>query len=66
VALLLFNVGVELGQLAFVGAVLSLIWLVQRAVGPTPQWLPRAAAYGIGTVAAYWVFVRTLGMVTAA
>jgi len=57
-ALLLFNVGVELGQLMFVGAVMSLIWLFHRALGPTPQWLPRAAAYGIGSVAAFWVIER--------
>lgn len=64
-ALLLFNVGVELGQLGFVAAVMVSIGLLHRLVGPTPQWLPRAAAYGIGSVAAFWVIERVGGIVVA-
>lgn len=58
-ALLFFNVGVELGQLAFVAAVLALGWLLAQ-VRPLPRWSPRLAAYVIGSVAAYWVFERTV------
>ena len=57
-ALLFFNVGVELGQLAFIAAVFALGWLVAR-VRPLPFWSPRLAAYVIGSVAAFWVFERT-------
>jgi hydrogenase/urease accessory protein HupE len=68
VALLFFNVGVEIGQLAFVLAVLSLIWslrlvasrlweaiFVRRAF----DGLDVTIAYGIGGVSAYWMIERT-------
>jgi HupE/UreJ protein len=58
-ALLFFNVGVEIGQLLFIASVLSLGWLVRRAALRAPGWWPRAAAYGIGSVAAFWVVQRT-------
>jgi len=58
-ALLFFNVGVEIGQLLFIATVLSLGWLVRRAALRAPGWWPRAAAYGIGSVAAFWVVQRT-------
>jgi hypothetical protein len=61
-ALLFFNVGVELGQLAFIAAVFGLAWLVRRApVRVPPQW-QRGLAYGIGSVAAFWAIERTLGV----
>lgn len=68
VALLFFNVGVEIGQLAFVAAVLSLIWLLRHTasqlweatvVKQTFDRLDVTAAYGIGVVAAYWLIERT-------
>jgi hypothetical protein len=58
-ALLFFNVGVEIGQLLFIASVLSLGWLVRRAALRAPDWWPHAAAYGIGSVAAFWVVQRT-------
>jgi hypothetical protein len=58
-ALLFFNVGVEIGQLAFIAAVLALGWAIRRAALRAPAWWPRAAAYGIGSVAAFWVVQRT-------
>jgi len=56
VALLTFNVGVEIGQLMTVGAA----WLLWRATTRWPQLtLARTAAlYGIGSVAAYWSWLR--------
>jgi hypothetical protein len=59
-ALLFFNVGVEIGQLLFIGAVLSLGALWRRFAWPLPSWTVHAAAYAIGSVAAYWVFERTI------
>jgi len=58
VALLMFNVGVELGQLVFVAAVLLAIALFKRAKLHFPQRLAYAPAYSIGTVAMFWVFER--------
>jgi hydrogenase/urease accessory protein HupE len=68
VALLFFNIGVELGQLIFVVAVLSLIWLLRHAallllegalVKRAFNRLDITIAYGIGGVAAYWLIERT-------
>jgi hypothetical protein len=60
-ALLMFNVGVELGQLIFVGAFLLLRLGWQRALRlPSPTWMTRAASYGIGTLAMYWVLERVI------
>jgi hypothetical protein len=70
IALLLFNVGVEIGQLLFIGSVLvgirSLIVIGRRArqkvTIPVPAWAwDTVAAYAIGTVAAFWLIERTLG-----
>ena len=58
-ALLFFNVGVEIGQLLFIAGVLSLGWVVRFASVRAPEWWPRAAAYAIGSVAAFWVVQRT-------
>ena len=68
VALLFFNVGVETGQLVFVAALLSLIWLLRYAASQllAAALVKRAfdrldvtIAYGIGVVAAYWLIERT-------
>ena len=59
-ALFSFNVGVELGQLAFIAAVLSVAYLTRTVVmrRGVPNWAPWAAAYVIGSTASYWVFER--------
>ena len=57
-ALFGFNVGVELGQLAFVATVLSLARLVRLMAWRMPVWASAAAGYAIGSVAAFWVFAR--------
>lgn len=59
VALLFFNVGVELGQLVFVAAVLALGWAWRRAALPVPAAWARATAYVIGTISAFWAIERT-------
>ncbi len=60
-ALLFFNLGVELGQLAFVAAALSVIVVGRRLVQTNPLWLPRVSAYAIGIVASYWTVERITG-----
>jgi hydrogenase/urease accessory protein HupE len=57
-ALLFFNVGVELGQLLFIAAVLSFIMLVRRVRFRFPDWAARVPPYAIGTVAMFWVIQR--------
>jgi hypothetical protein len=61
-ALLFFNVGVELGQIAFVGVVLGLIALLNRIPLKRPAWSWRIAPYAIGSIAAFWVIERTLAV----
>jgi HupE / UreJ protein len=57
-ALFAFNVGVELGQLAFVTAVLLLARLIRMMEWRVPVWASGAVGYAIGSVAAFWVFAR--------
>lgn len=66
-ALLFFNVGVEIGQLLFIGGLVAAVMLFQRF---TASWqehpLARrrtewVAAYAIGTVAAWWTIERIAG-----
>jgi len=63
VALLFFNVGVEIGQLLFVFAVLGFAFVWQRVRLPTPRVWRAATAYALGSVAAFWVIERTIGAV---
>lgn len=58
IALLFFNIGVEIGQLAFVAVVLALIWAHRRAHASLPRWGNALPAYIIGSVAAFWFLVR--------
>jgi hydrogenase/urease accessory protein HupE len=61
-ALLTFNIGVELGQLAFV----FLMLLAHRALRVLefrwPRWVDFAPGYTIGSLGAYWTIQRTMMM----
>jgi hypothetical protein len=57
-ALLAFNLGVELGQLLFIGAALTTVGALRGARLPIPRWAGLAPAYGIGSVAMFWVIQR--------
>jgi hypothetical protein len=59
-ALLLFNVGIEIGQLAFVAAVLGLLALGRRHAPRSERWLVFGAPHVIGSFAAFWLIERTL------
>jgi len=63
VALLFFNVGVEVGQLLFIGAVLLVGWGVRRSRIAVPSAWARVVAYGIGSTAAFWVIDRSTWLV---
>ena len=57
-----FNVGIELGQLVFVVAVL-LVRPVARALAEKgPGWLARVPAYTMGSLAAFWCYQRFFGI----
>ncbi len=58
VALLFFNLGVEFGQLLFVGAALALIAIGARFRTALPHWANLAPAYAIGSIAMFWLFQR--------
>ena len=60
VALLSFNLGVEAGQLFAVGVAWTLVQLLRRQTWA--QRLQTPALYGIGTVAAYWSWLRLAAM----
>ncbi len=57
-ALLLFNVGVELGQIIFVVAVLGAAWGLRQLKLPWPKWSYQAPTYAIGSIAAFWCIER--------
>jgi hypothetical protein len=61
-ALCAFNLGVEVGQLAFIASVITLAKIARAALRPfplaTPEAATRAGAWIIGTASAYWTFDR--------
>ncbi len=66
-ALLSFNIGVELGQLACVLAAYLLVDRLPRLLPRSAPWLARArtpALYAIGVVAVYWSFLRIAAIVS--
>jgi hydrogenase/urease accessory protein HupE len=57
-ALFLFNVGVEVGQLLFVAAVLAVLAIARRRIDAAPRWASLAPAYAIGALAMFWTLER--------
>lgn len=62
-ALVAFNVGVELGQLAFIAAVLALFALARRLrlAAAIERYARPGAPYAIGILASFWFFERLAG-----
>jgi len=57
--------GVELGQLLFIAAVLSLAMAWRRLVWqPSPRFA-QSIAFGIGSLAVFWTFERVTGFLPA-
>jgi hypothetical protein len=56
-ALLFFNLGVEIGQLVFIAAILAAAASTRR-IFAVPRQAPLVAAYAVGTLAAFWGFER--------
>ena len=62
-SLLLFNLGIELGQLSVVLVLISTLWLwrkISETLRLRPQMMYLIAAYAMGSVATYWSIDRTL------
>ena len=62
VALLLFNLGVEAGQITFVLFVLALVWLGRHLYRQGEPALRVATAYAIGITGSYWAIERIVGV----
>jgi hydrogenase/urease accessory protein HupE len=64
-ALFSFNVGVEAGQLIFVGAVLGLLWVLSHIKRPalTIRLARPISSYAVGILAAFW-FIQRLTLFT--
>ena len=70
-ALLFFNIGVEIGQLLFVFAVLALMYLLMwltRLDRDAPAYVRAEllVVYGIGVLSSYWLIERLMGIVPGA
>lgn len=57
-SLLLFNIGVEAGQLLFIFVVLFISWVLTHLPRALPAWTRWAPPYVIGSCAAFWFLER--------
>jgi hypothetical protein len=57
-ALLSFNLGIEVGQVAFVAVVLLGMAALRSVLEKLPRWVHRVPVYAMGSAAAYWVLAR--------
>lgn len=64
-ALFYFNVGVEIGQLLFIGVLLVLAFICARLLKERMIIVRRIGAYGVGISGAFWVFERLGSLLTA-
>lgn len=64
-ALFAFNLGVEIGQLAFVLLVIALGWSWRVMAAPLPRRPAVPAAYVIGAAASFWFIDRTVALIAS-
>ena len=60
-ALLFFNVGVELGQILFIVIAFGFLWVLSKLKLRLPRWVKLVPAYGIGSIASFWLIERVIG-----
>ena len=60
-ALLFFNVGVELGQIAFIAGAFMVWSAIRRIRFSLPSWVACTPAYLIGSIASFWTIERIVG-----
>lgn len=58
IALLFFNLGVEVGQLAFIALVLAVSRMIRSRRRMVTAWLTPALGYCLGALAMLWFFLR--------
>ena len=58
IALLTFNLGVEVGQIAIVGATMAVIGIMRRYLGAYLAPIMKAVIYAIGCIASFWFIER--------
>jgi hydrogenase/urease accessory protein HupE len=63
VALLLFNVGVELGQVGFVVLIFALAKSFRVLEVRWPRWAELVPGYAVGSLGAFWTIERTIAMI---
>ena len=59
-ALFMFNVGVETGQIMFIAVVVSIMAVFRKLAITMPSGAWRLMPYGIGSLAGFWTIERTL------
>jgi len=62
-ALLLFNVGVEIGQVGFVLLILAVERSFHRLEIVWPRWAEMLPGYAVGSLGAFWTIQRTVMMI---
>ena len=63
-ALLFFNIGIEIGQIAFILVVLALWWLVRKPLAPWHEQLRWVPVYVLGGLSAMWCIERGLEVIS--
>jgi hydrogenase/urease accessory protein HupE len=62
-ALVSFNIGIELGQLAFVLAVTAVAAAARPVTVRLPAWSHAVPVYAMGTLAAFWIIQRSFPLI---
>jgi len=65
VSLLMFNAGVEAGQLFFVAMIIAMLHSFRVLEIHWPRWAELTPGYAVGSLGAFWVIQRTVMMFTA-
>ena len=63
-ALLFFNVGIEIGQISFIFLMLALWWLLKRPLAPVQERLLPVPVYLLGGLSAMWCMERGLELIS--
>lgn len=59
-ALLFFNIGIEIGQIAFIVSILALWYVIKKPLAPWQRRLKPIPSYVLGSLAALWCIERGL------
>ena len=62
-ALLMFNVGVETGQILFIVGVVAVLEVLRRLAPPMPEGARQLVPYAIGSIAAFWTIERVASFI---